>query len=100
MKSTPLESVQDAIIQSLEEDRPIHSVLICPQAWLGFLLQIDRPEKYEDLKKLECIDGQEIVQRYMKRVLRCSFFDSEVPFHFKLNTHINDVRVILYSETV
>lgn len=100
MSVTPLRAIQDAIVEAVEPDRPIHSVLVPKDLWMGFLLSLDLPGSSEDLKKIKVLDGQPIVSRYMGRVKMTSGFNEECPFAFRVNPSINSVRVMLYQKWI
>ena len=95
MISNPLRYIEAEMVSAIQEDRPIHSVLVESHLWEGFLLQLDLPG---DLKKLKILDGQEIVKNHMDRLRKTVWFDDECPFAFRKNDFIQGCRVMLYQK--
>lgn len=96
MRHSPLRIIEMALHSSLHPNQPIRTVLIGPDLWLGFLLQLDLPQKSSELKKLTYIDGNEVIKYHMEIVRKSANYYEEYPFFFKQNNYIEGVRVLLY----
>jgi len=99
MELSCVAKIEDGIIAILESDRYIHSVLLDPKMWKGFILELDLPIKIEDFEKNFSIQGNDIVENHMKRLKRMAFYDNEIPFFFKRNSYIQGIQIISYSLT-
>lgn len=93
---SPIATIDNEIFSALMVDRPIKSVLIGPELWLGFLLQIDLPGTSAQLMTTTHLNGLEISRKYLKKAFNSQNFFEEFPFFIKLNAYIKGVRVVLY----
>ena len=92
----PSSLIDNEIYSALRENRPIKLVLIDPELWFGFLLQMDMPGNSDSLSTILWLDGLSTVKTYLKKTERSQFYFSEFPFFMKVNPYIQGVRVILY----
>ena len=93
---TPSSLIDNEIYSALRPDRPIKIVLIEPNLWLGFLLQLDIPGKSDQLIKIGYLDRLATVKKYLKKTASSQNYFDEFPFYIKVNPYIQGVRVILY----
>ena len=98
MSLSPLRIVEDALVKALNRGEAIRSVLIGPDIWLGLLLQLNLPYNSKGLKELEYVHANPQIKEYMERVQFHANYHDEVELFFKLNPHVEGVRVLIYPE--
>lgn len=80
----------------VKSDEFIRRVLIGPDLWLGFLIELDIPVPSDRIHEITSLDGNLISKIAMKALYEHPFFNEAISFTIDFNEHIKGVRIIYY----